>query len=286
MRARLSWAIGLVALLGAGFYVFVYLYRWEWNRAITAGVLFIATEIALATALILERLKTIETKLDDASSKAGPSAQALEAIEDAAPPRRRHFAWLSDQDKVGVFVPVLMGAGMVISGIAWAVERVAASTAKPLLERRLAARLAPLSLPAGGLTGTLPAPPAIPRASFKNALRRLFLVLCVGAGLAMAVDQLGDLTQNRPDALTTGQTTVALEISIRDEDLGTTAAAARSLWMACRGTVSSDLQRLTVHNGTASLTLTPALGPYSMKRLNGCFEDGTIDGLSAHVVER
>ena len=39
-----------MAVLGA--YVFVYLYRWEWNRALFAGVLFVAAEVALGLARV------------------------------------------------------------------------------------------------------------------------------------------------------------------------------------------------------------------------------------------
>ena len=285
MRARwLSWGMGLAALVAAGFYVFIYLYRWEWNRAIMAGVLFVAAEIALATALLLERFKKLERKLDERPPAASP-LQALDAIEDAAPPSRRHFAWLTDHDRVGVFVPVLMGAGIVISGIAWAIERIATSTARPLLERRLALRLEPLALPSGGLTGTAPARAIPPARPFRATVKRVFLILCVGAALALSIDALGDLTQNRPDGVTSGQTTVELQMSIRDEDLGSPRAAARSLWEACRGTVSNDLVRLTASGSSVSMTFEPAIGHYSMQRLRGCFEDGTIDGLSAELME-
>ena len=284
MRAKwLSWGIGLLALMAAGFYVFIYLYRWEWNRALMAGVLFVAAEIALATALVLDRFRALERKLDE-RSMTGPALQSLDAIEETAPAQRRHFAWLTDQDKVGVFVPVLMGAGIVISGIAWAIERLAASTARPLLERRLAARLEPLALPAGGLTGSGPLRPALPARSWQTTLKRGFTTLLVAAALTLSIDALGDLTQNRPDAVTSGHTTVALELSIRDPDLGTPAAAARSLWAACRGLVSNDLVGLVASGSTVSLTFEPAIGHYSMQRLQGCLEDGTLDGLSAEVV--
>jgi hypothetical protein len=274
-----------VALLGAGAYVFIYLYRWEWNRAIMAGVLFIGAEIALAAALILERMRSLERKLDAAAERqSGPSS--LDAIQEAAPPPRRHFAWLSDQDKVGVFVPVLMGAGIVISGLAWAVERLASSTARPVLERRLALRLQPLALPAGGLTGQAPPAPAIGPRSLTALFKSILVVLTLAAVLFLAIDELGDLTQNRPDARVDGQTAIELSLSVRDSDLGSPAAAANSLWMACRGTVSSELQDLSVTSGgTISLLLKPELGPYSMRRLNGCLEDGTIDGLSATLLE-
>ncbi len=273
-----------VALAGAGAYLFIYLYRWEWNRAIMAGVLFIAAEIALAAALILDRLKSIERNMG--SGRPVETLHSLDAIQEAAPPPRRHFAWLSDQDRVGVFVPVLMGAGVVISGIAWAVERLAASTARPVLERRLALRLQPLALPAGGLTGTAPSAPPLERRSRASLFKSLLIVLLLAGALFVAIDQLGDLTQNRPDARFTGQTSIELDLSIRDADLGAPAAAATSLWMACRGNVSSELEGLRVNpSGTVSLRLEPELGPYSMRRLNGCLEDGTIDGLQATLID-
>ncbi len=41
--------------------------------------------------------------------------------------------------------------GVVASGLAWLVEKLARATAGPALERGLAARLSPLAWPAGGL---------------------------------------------------------------------------------------------------------------------------------------
>jgi hypothetical protein len=51
---------------------------------------------------------------------------------------------------MNVFVPVLMGAGVLMSGLAWIVERVARATVRPVAERGLAAQLDGLALPATG----------------------------------------------------------------------------------------------------------------------------------------
>lgn len=180
MSARkIGYAANALVLVASGTYVFVYLYRWEWNRALMAGVLFIAAEVALAAALILDRLRTLETRApgprEAARTTRPPTAdrahttprtteadrahalaepQVLARIEQTAPPPRDHFQWLTrDAGRLNVFVPVLMGAGVVLSGIAWSVERLAHATARPALERGLAARLASLSLPPGGLIG-------------------------------------------------------------------------------------------------------------------------------------
>lgn len=142
--------IGLLVLMSSGIYVFVYLYRWEWNRALFAGMLFIATEVALATAMLTDKLRGLKSSMPE--RRADP--RVVQRLHDAAPPPREPFAWLSPTDgRMGVFIPVLMGAGVVFSALAWLVERVARGTAGPVLEDRLAARLAPLSLPAGGLVG-------------------------------------------------------------------------------------------------------------------------------------
>ncbi len=66
-------------------------------------------------------------------------------------------------------MPVLLGAGVVLSAIAYVVERIAEATALPLLDRRLARRYESIALPANGLLGaprhrTRPQPGAVLRA--------------------------------------------------------------------------------------------------------------------------
>ena len=62
-----------------------------------------------------------------------------------------------------MFVPVLLGAGVVLSGLAWIVDRIARLTAVPSMERGLARRLTTLQPPAGGLLGEAPVDPFRPR---------------------------------------------------------------------------------------------------------------------------
>ena len=153
---RLGYLFALFALVSSGAYVFIYLYRWEWNRALIAGVLFIATEVGLLGALILDRLRGIERRLDEVTSRHSQALArdvALGHLQATAPPPRDHFAWLKprpDEGTFNVFVPVLMGAGVVLSALAWLVERVARATARPVLEQGLARRLGCLALPAQG----------------------------------------------------------------------------------------------------------------------------------------
>lgn len=142
---RIAGALGGAVLAATGLYFFVYLWRWEWNRALIAGVLFVATEVAMAAAVILNRLRRLEARVQ-------PDPAVLARLRETAPAPRDHFAWLSPKSgRVGVFVPVLIGMGVVASGLAWLIERLARVTASPVLEKGLAARLAPLAWPAGGL---------------------------------------------------------------------------------------------------------------------------------------
>ena len=139
---RIGIALGIAVLCSSGAYVFIYLYRWEWNRALTAAAFFLAAEIALGFVAVLIRLQRM----------ADPQVAAR--IRESRPEPSQPFGWLSPEGgQTSVFVPVLMGAGVVLSGVAWLVERLAGATARPVLERGLAARLSRLSLPEDGLLG-------------------------------------------------------------------------------------------------------------------------------------
>ena len=148
---RIGRLAGVVVLLTSGTYFLVYLWRWEWNRAVVVGIIFLATEIGLSTFAVLDRIRGL------GRSQTPPDPEVLAALRTTAPPPRNHFAWLSPRNnQMGVFVPVLMGMGVVVSALAWIVERLSRATAGPALERGLARRLSALAWPAGGLVS----PPA------------------------------------------------------------------------------------------------------------------------------
>jgi hypothetical protein len=149
-----------VVMAAAGWYVFVYLYRWEWNRAIVAGVIFLAAEVALIGSLVISRLTTLGRRVD---ALAPPDERVLRRLRENAPEPAKPFAWLGRPDQTNVFVPVLLGAGVVLSGLAWLVDRLARLTAVPSLERGLARRLNTLQPPPGGLLGEAAVDPFRPR---------------------------------------------------------------------------------------------------------------------------
>jgi hypothetical protein len=145
---RLGWLLGAVVLAFTGVYTIVYVYRWEWNRALFVAILFVALEVAGALALVLRRLKRLEAKLDEVPARQAQVAAHLRATA----PERRHFAWLErSMGRTNIFITVLLGAGVLLSGLTWVVDRVATRTALPTLERSLAQRLDAAALPEGPL---------------------------------------------------------------------------------------------------------------------------------------
>lgn len=147
---RLAWLIGALTLLATGSYTFVYLQRWEWHRALIVAVIFVAAEIAVGTALVLRKLGTPTRAMADGRDVA-PPPRMVEQLH-AAAPDRDHFGWLDARaSQFGVFIPILLGGGVLVSAAAWAVERIAKGTAEPKLERSLAAQLSALQPPAEGL---------------------------------------------------------------------------------------------------------------------------------------
>ena len=151
--------LGGVTLAASGTYTFVYLYRWEWNRALMSAAIFIAAEIAVMGSLLAQRLKVLRDRVDGSEARTSASHTVrLDRIQSAAPPARANFAWLSRPDQMNVFVPVLMGAGVLLSGVAWLVERVARVTVTPVAERGLASQLDGLALPTHGFVTAERAP--------------------------------------------------------------------------------------------------------------------------------
>src|SRR5262245_13286895 len=99
---RLATLLMAVTLVGSGAYLLIYLYRWEWNRALTAGVLVLIAEVALVGLGVIGRLRKLEDRLVPVTA----SARALQRVQASPAPARDHFAWLTPTDRFSVFVPV------------------------------------------------------------------------------------------------------------------------------------------------------------------------------------
>jgi hypothetical protein len=139
--------IGGLTLAGSATYLFVYLYRWEWNRALISGILFLAAEVGVVALLVLSRVSEVVHRLDERDRR--------RAIEDRLRVARREpsrvLDWLKpDPSRTNVFVPILMGAGLILSGLAWLVERIGRATAGRSADQTVAGQLARLGPPPSG----------------------------------------------------------------------------------------------------------------------------------------
>ena len=143
----IAWLTGIGTVLAAGVYMVVSLNRWEWNRALFFGLIVLIAEVGLATGLVLHRL----TRLERANREV-LDPMLREILRANRPARPDRFAWLKEStSQMNVFITFLVGGGIVLSGIAWVVDRVASTTAGAIGDQRLARHLKEVSYPAGGL---------------------------------------------------------------------------------------------------------------------------------------
>ena len=100
----------------------------------------------------------------------------MSAIEPVRGPAtvRRHVATVrhattsrlrESQSRTSVFIPVLLGAGVILSGLAWMVERIARATGAADVDLSHSDILAPLLVPATPLVGPAGVPPDDQRAA-------------------------------------------------------------------------------------------------------------------------
>jgi hypothetical protein len=281
-----------VVLLASGAYVLIYLYRWEWHRAIITALFFVAAEIILATYLVLSRMRSLEQRLDEKLDQLTvtrePDAVVLARIREAAPEPRNPFAWLSPRNGgPHVFLPFLLGAGALVSGLAWVVEAVARSTGAPVLERRLAGQLAPLSFPSSGLLGPADVPAARPRhRPFRVAMAVTAAAIAAVLGWQV-IDVMGDALQTRRDSPRSDVDTVLTvqfrgSVSNRDP-----VRAASSLWGTCNHVLRQRITPAEILDqgaGRIELRIAEDIGPHGRQRVIGCLQDATIDRIQASVI--
>lgn len=280
---------GLVLVMAGG-YMLVYLYRWEWNRAIISGLFFLAAEIALASSMLLRRLRSLEQQ---PARPAEPAAVVYEQLRGADVERPNPFRWLAaGNGTMPVLVPVLLGAGAVLSAIAYVVERVAEATAMPAFDRLVAQRLAVMAPPPAGLLSgpAAPVPALMPNGGRRRGapLIRLVVMLVALAVLAwMGGNALVEGAQSRPDpAERPAETTIDLALAFH-RTARPAAATADALWNACRSTLGSlpvTAEVLAGGEAAATLVLRPGLGRLGLRRLTGCLNDARVDRVQASVV--
>jgi len=138
----IAWLAGIGTAVTATAYMVVSLNRWEWNRALFFGLIVLMAEVGLATGLVLR-------KLNELAAQREPD---IAAIVRATRPTADRFAWMKrSAGQLDVFITFLVGGGVILSFMAWLVDRVAAHTATPTMEQKLVGRMAAISYPRGGL---------------------------------------------------------------------------------------------------------------------------------------
>jgi hypothetical protein len=141
----IAWLAGIGTLVAGGFYMIVSLNRWEWNRALFFGLIFLIAEVALATGLVLRRLTRVEYRM-----RVDPDVSNV--LSETRPPTPDRFAWLRDTtQQPNVFITFLVGGGVILSAGAWMVDRIASKTSSPAGEQKLGRQLSRISYPTGGL---------------------------------------------------------------------------------------------------------------------------------------
>jgi len=286
---RIAYVFGSLAAAGAGTYLVVYLYRWQWQRAILCGILLLVVEVMLLGIVLLARLTRIEERVkeSDAGQRELTARQedVLVRLRQGSVEREgARFRWLEETaDRTYVFVPVLMVTGVLLSGLAWVVQRIASATGRPA-ERRLAGRLAVLAAPEpGAVVGELEDRPALARRT-KGRAARVAVVGVVGAALLTAlVVGLADLTQTREQSASGSEaTSVLVQVDVRGADMTAErqALAAQQVWERCRDSTSVPLNHATLGSlgdGMFAGVVRPALAEHDRMRLRGCLEDAALD---------
>jgi hypothetical protein len=285
---RIAYVFGSLAAAGAGTYLVVYLYRWQWQRAILCGILLLVVEVMLLGIVLLARLTRIEERVKESAAGqrelTARQEDVLARLRQASVEREgARFRWLEDTgDRTYVFVPVLMVTGVLLSGLAWVVQRIATATGRPA-ERRLAGRLAVLAAPGPGAVGELEDRPALGRRP-KGRVARVAVVGVVGAALLAAlVVGLADLTQTREQSASGSEaTSVLVQVDVRGSDMTAErqALAAQQVWERCRDSTSVPLHHATLGSlgdGMFAGVVRPALAEHDRMRLRGCLEDAALD---------
>lgn len=116
-------------------------------------------------------------------------------------------------------------------------------------------------------------------------MKRIAVAVVLAAIIAVAIGELGDLTQSRPDPVRDDAATEVVLSVEEDRFRPGRDAAAAALWAVCVAQTSSEvpdgLNRLA--DGRYRAVLEPAVGHHERRKLVGCLEDLTIDRVLGDV---
>ncbi|NUS72955.1 MAG: hypothetical protein HOQ05_06055 [Corynebacteriales bacterium] len=288
-----GYLFGALAAASAAVYLLIYLYRWEWQRAVMSGVLLLIVEVFLVCMVLASRLFKLERQLSAADARAQDARRRLDQTRfDAG----IAFQWLSGptQDQkhtTHVFVPMLMAAGIILAGASWLAQKIGSSTGQMGAEQRLAGRLAGLTAPVVrpyGATPQLEDTPPVPTNRPGRRILTAFGALVAIALFLVLLTTLSRATKTKkhdpPDA---AASVVVFEILTRHDNDRTRAVSARNLWERC----SLSMSRYPQHTDLSQLdgaiyigVLRPALSQHDLMRLRGCLSDAQANRAAANVL--
>ncbi len=102
--------------------------------------------------------------------------------------------------------------------------------------------------------------------------------------LAALADVVGDVTQTRPESTIDDEVTmVQMRVTTRHYkgDLGEAAEAA---WSACSGHAHGQAELRHVADDRYEIRISPAAGPQSRHRIEGCIEDANTERIRAYTM--
>jgi hypothetical protein len=138
----------VITLVVAGVLAGQALYAWEWTRAVWMTVGFVAVEVALVGVLVLGRLRDLSARLE-AERDRDSTHRRLTRSRPSSPDQ---FAWLQESvGRTNVFVTMLVGGGVIVSGVLWVIDQFARRSAASNQDGRLADDLRSIAPPRDGL---------------------------------------------------------------------------------------------------------------------------------------
>lgn len=132
--------VAVVTALGALAFALLYMARWEWHRALVAGIAFVGAEVGVGIIMILRRLDGMAEPRERRRPPDTPPVR-----HDPVSPE---FPWLSHtRERHGVFVPILLGGGVLVTAVTWLIEKVSsgAGSSRPAAYERFSFPDRPLS---------------------------------------------------------------------------------------------------------------------------------------------
>lgn len=287
--AGLARAIGLtlasVVLAVSGLYVIVDLARWEWNRAMLSALVFVAALVVIVAMVVMRQIRRLDERVTAIGERRRETEIVRRSLDGPSRGRAAHrFHWLeTPPDRLGVFIPVLLGAGVIVSFLTYVIERIAGAVASTTVDR-ITVRELRTDLPLGdGL---------IEDSGSQSAQRTLRPASLVVVGVVsvilsvILVVALRELTQTRPGEVTTpGRSTIVVGIEQR-RTADPPDVVAGGLWGACRSRLPGGIAVVSIAStgpDEATIVIDHSLGRTGRLRIVGCLEDHTMDLVRAEV---